>query len=81
MATQTLLAKKAKNMLVKVEGSVAPGITAKDIVLAIIGKIGTAGGTGYRRLKSALKRAMFCAAGVGPGVRRRRSPAASAGRG
>ena len=47
MATQTLLAKKAKNMLVKVEGSVAPGITAKDIVLAIIGKIGTAGGTGY----------------------------------
>ena len=47
MATQTLLAKKAKNMLVKVEGSVAPGITAKDIVLAIIGKIGTAGGTSY----------------------------------
>ena len=47
MATQPLLAKKAKNMLVKVEGSVAPGITAKDIVLAIIGKIGTAGGTGY----------------------------------
>ena len=47
LATQTLLAKKAKNMLVKVEGSVAPGITAKDIVLAIIGKIGTAGGTGY----------------------------------
>lgn len=47
MATQTLLAKKAKNMLVKVEGSVAKGITAKDIVLAIIGKIGTAGGTGY----------------------------------
>ncbi|RGE41845.1 3-isopropylmalate dehydratase large subunit [Comamonas testosteroni] len=47
MATQTLLAKKAKNMLVKVNGKVAPGITAKDIVLAIIGKIGTAGGTGY----------------------------------
>ncbi|THT97958.1 3-isopropylmalate dehydratase large subunit [Lampropedia puyangensis] len=47
MATQTLLAKKAKNMLIKVEGDVAPGITAKDIVLAIIGKIGTAGGTGY----------------------------------
>jgi 3-isopropylmalate/(R)-2-methylmalate dehydratase large subunit len=46
MATQTLLAKKAKNMLVKVEGR-GPGITAKDIVLAIIGKIGTAGGTGY----------------------------------
>ena len=47
MATQTLLARKAKNMLVKVEGSVARGVTAKDIVLAIIGKIGTAGGTGY----------------------------------
>ncbi|MEH3087823.1 MAG: 3-isopropylmalate dehydratase large subunit [Xylophilus ampelinus] len=47
MATQTLLAKKAKNMLVKVEGTPAPGITAKDIVLAIIGRIGTAGGTGY----------------------------------
>ncbi|EYC50821.1 isopropylmalate isomerase [Hylemonella gracilis str. Niagara R] len=47
MATQTLLAKKAKNMLVKVEGALAKGVTAKDIVLAIIGKIGTAGGTGY----------------------------------
>jgi 3-isopropylmalate/(R)-2-methylmalate dehydratase large subunit len=47
MATQTLLAKKAKNLLVKVEGSTARGVTAKDIVLAIIGKIGTAGGTGY----------------------------------
>ena len=47
MATQTLLAKKAKNMLIKVEGAVAKGVTAKDIVLAIIGKIGTAGGTGY----------------------------------
>jgi len=47
MATQTLLTKKAKNMLVQVNGKVAPGITAKDIVLAIIGKIGTAGGTGY----------------------------------
>ena len=47
MATQTLLAKKAKNMLVKVEGKVANGVTAKDIVLAIIGRIGTAGGTGY----------------------------------
>ena len=47
MATQTLLAKKAKNLLVQVNGQVAPGITAKDIVLAIIGKIGTAGGTGY----------------------------------
>ena len=47
LATQTLLAKKARNMLVKVEGKLAPGLTAKDIVLAIIGRIGTAGGTGY----------------------------------
>ena len=47
MATQTLLAKKAKNMLVKVDGQLARGLTGKDIVLAIIGKIGTAGGTGY----------------------------------
>ncbi|HPO19964.1 MAG TPA: 3-isopropylmalate dehydratase large subunit [Rubrivivax sp.] len=46
MATQTLLAKKAKNMLVRVEGSLGRGVTAKDIVLAIIGRIGTAGGTG-----------------------------------
>ncbi len=47
MATQTLLARKAKNMLIKVEGKLARGVTAKDIVLAIIGRIGTAGGTGY----------------------------------
>jgi 3-isopropylmalate/(R)-2-methylmalate dehydratase large subunit len=47
MATQTLLAKKAKNLLVKVEGTLPRGCTGKDIVLAIIGKIGTAGGTGY----------------------------------
>ena len=47
LATQTLLAKKAKNMLIMVEGRLAKGVTAKDIVLAIIGKIGTAGGTGY----------------------------------
>jgi 3-isopropylmalate/(R)-2-methylmalate dehydratase large subunit len=47
MATQTLLAKKAKNMLIQVEGSVPKGVTGKDIVLAIIGRIGTAGGTGY----------------------------------
>jgi 3-isopropylmalate/(R)-2-methylmalate dehydratase large subunit len=47
LATQTLLAKKARNMLVKVEGRLAPGVTAKDVVLAIIGRIGTAGGTGY----------------------------------
>jgi 3-isopropylmalate/(R)-2-methylmalate dehydratase large subunit len=47
MATQTLLAKKAKNLLIKVEGDLAKGVTAKDVVLAIIGKIGTAGGNGY----------------------------------
>ncbi|MBL0423211.1 3-isopropylmalate dehydratase large subunit [Ramlibacter sp. AW1] len=47
LATQTLLAKKARNMLVKVEGQLARGVTAKDVVLAIIGRIGTAGGTGY----------------------------------
>ena len=47
MATQTLLAKKAKNMLIQVEGTVPKGVTGKDIVLAIIGRIGTAGGTGY----------------------------------
>lgn len=46
MATQTILQKKARNMLVSVDGEVGPGITAKDIVLAIIGRIGTAGGTG-----------------------------------
>jgi 3-isopropylmalate/(R)-2-methylmalate dehydratase large subunit len=46
LATQTLLAKKAKNLLIKVEGALQRGITAKDIVLAIIGRIGTAGGTG-----------------------------------
>ncbi len=47
MATQTLLAKKAKNMLVRVEGTLPRGCVAKDIVLAIIGRIGTAGGTGF----------------------------------
>ena len=47
LATQTLIQKKAKNMLVKVNGQIPAGVTAKDIVLAIIGKIGTAGGTGY----------------------------------
>ncbi len=47
MATQTLLAKKARNMLVRVDGKLPAGCVAKDIVLAIIGKIGTAGGTGY----------------------------------
>jgi 3-isopropylmalate/(R)-2-methylmalate dehydratase large subunit len=47
MATQTLLARKARNMLVRVEGALGRGVTAKDVVLAIIGRIGTAGGTGY----------------------------------
>ena len=47
MATQTLLARKARNMLVRVDGKLPAGCVAKDIVLAIIGKIGTAGGTGY----------------------------------
>jgi 3-isopropylmalate/(R)-2-methylmalate dehydratase large subunit len=47
LATQTLLAKKAKNLLIQVDGRTAPGVTAKDIVLAIIGRIGTAGGTGF----------------------------------
>jgi len=47
LATQCLLQKKMKNMLVRVDGQLSPGVTAKDIVLAIIGKIGTAGGTGY----------------------------------
>jgi 3-isopropylmalate/(R)-2-methylmalate dehydratase large subunit len=47
LATQTLLQKPAKNMLVRVDGVLAPGATAKDIILAVIGKIGTAGGTGH----------------------------------
>lgn len=47
LATQCLIQKKAKCMLVRVDGHVKPGVTAKDIVLAIIGKLGTAGGTGY----------------------------------
>ncbi len=47
MATQCLIQKKMKNMLVSVDGKVGAGVTAKDIVLAIIGEIGTAGGTGY----------------------------------
>jgi len=47
LATQCLMQKKAKNMLVRVDGQLGPGCTAKDIVLAIIGKIGTAGGTGF----------------------------------
>jgi len=47
LATQTLVQRPAKNMLVRVDGALPPGITAKDLVLAIIGKLGTAGGTGY----------------------------------
>lgn len=47
LATQTLIQKKSKAMLVKVEGKLGLGVTAKDVALAIIGKIGTAGGTGY----------------------------------
>ncbi|WP_426105023.1 3-isopropylmalate dehydratase large subunit [Massilia sp. TSP1-1-2] len=47
LATQTLLAKKSKSMLVQIDGALPFGVTAKDIVLAVIGKIGTAGGTGY----------------------------------
>jgi len=47
LATQCLLMKKAKRMLVKVEGRLMPGVTPKDVVLAVIGRIGTAGGTGY----------------------------------
>jgi 3-isopropylmalate/(R)-2-methylmalate dehydratase large subunit len=47
LATQCLLSRKAKSMLVRVDGRLAAGVTAKDLVLAIIGRIGTAGGTGY----------------------------------
>ncbi len=47
LATQCLLQKKMKNMLIKVEGELGPGVTAKDLILYIIGQIGTAGGTGY----------------------------------
>ena len=47
LATQTLIQKPAKNMRITVDGELAPGVTAKDVILAIIGKIGTAGGTGH----------------------------------
>ena len=47
LATQCLMQKKMKNMLVRVDGSLNLGVTAKDVVLAVIGKIGTAGGTGF----------------------------------
>ena len=47
LATQCLIQKKSQSMLIEVNGELPPGLTAKDIVLAIIGRIGTAGGTGY----------------------------------
>ncbi|MAW08430.1 MAG: 3-isopropylmalate dehydratase large subunit [Halobacteriovoraceae bacterium] len=47
LATQTLIQKKSKNMKVEITGQLSPGVTAKDIVLTIIGETGTGGGTGY----------------------------------
>ncbi len=47
LATQCLILRKTKTLLVRVDGTLAPGVSAKDVVLAIIGRIGTAGGTGY----------------------------------
>ncbi|MGR3498991.1 MAG: 3-isopropylmalate dehydratase large subunit [Limimaricola soesokkakensis] len=47
LATQTLIQSKSKNMKVEITGKLAPGVTAKDITLSVIGKTGTAGGTGY----------------------------------
>ncbi len=47
LATQCLIQKKSKSMLVKIDGEIGKGVTAKDITLAVIGKLGTAGGTGY----------------------------------
>ncbi len=47
LAAQTLMARKMRNMLVLINGQAGPGVTAKDLVLAVIGKIGTAGGTGH----------------------------------
>ncbi len=47
LATQCLIMKKTRSLLVRVDGQLAPGVSAKDVVLAIIGQIGTAGGTGY----------------------------------
>ena len=46
LATQTLLQKRSRNMRVSINGEPGPGVTAKDMILALIGKIGTAGGTG-----------------------------------
>ena len=47
MATQTLVQKKSKNLRISVNGKLPIGVTSKDVILQIIGKIGTAGGTGY----------------------------------
>src|SRR5437879_4882550 len=47
LATQCLLTQKSKSMLIRADGRLAPGITAKDLVLSVIGRIGTAGGSGY----------------------------------
>jgi 3-isopropylmalate/(R)-2-methylmalate dehydratase large subunit len=47
LATQTLLTKKARNFLVQIDGALGPGVSAKDVVLDLIGRIGTAGATGY----------------------------------
>ena len=47
LATQTLLQRKSKTLEIRIEGPLPPGVTAKDLILAVIGKIGTAGGTGY----------------------------------
>jgi len=47
LATQTLLARKSKNMMVRIQGALGPGLSTKDVALALIGRIGTAGGTGY----------------------------------
>ncbi len=47
LATQTLILKRSRNMRVLIEGDLGPGVTAKDVVLAVIGRIGTAGGTGH----------------------------------
>lgn len=45
LATQCLITKRSKNMRIQVEGDLAPGVSSKDVILHIIGKIGTAGGT------------------------------------
>ena len=47
LATQTLLTRKSKNLMVHIEGALSPGLSTKDLALALIGRIGTAGGTGY----------------------------------